>query len=1304
MDGLENFYRLNRESQPVIPQNNLEEEDEFFDCDVGSAALFHDVAPGEIESLLKGFSHQKCEQFIQNLTSEELEALEAEIIAEDSDLIPFIKKRKTSLVGKEEIPKKGKSDKAIKNPQLADSLFHKTTDALFKEVIGSIQKMDNHERKFFMGNLDSEQLELLKTELRTTDAAEASLEAIQDDLDRAVKNMNHKIAEGLVTPVKASLTLELTQMLALSQKIEATHELPLPKKLPKIEHAKSDGFNLVKFLRRFFTYYIVIRPSINKNISGIFKGIKPSEYRREFTSILDTSSHWIQQTKKRYPELRSLYSDAELQHIYRQQVIDKANQNLKSAKLPILNQKDLRKFEIEQIFRTLHDDDYSLDYLEKSLFRIHSFEMPFENLADITITDENQRVLADTWNRVLSELYSNGQLDKVGCRRSRKEHLLQAECAAKFISAIEHIPDELKVIIDEDFNFLQNTVSMDKLNDLIISEQILYNNTIKLENLDLIAKQRIYQQTLIPLIKKELIPITNERHGYNIALILADESSFKEEAAKRLHQQLKEEELKHFSISELEYIVLSEIEHVSIQDFHFTSKQVDNLYLRRQRYDKADEGYKALNEAIKAYNSAKEVSDEQASYVLEQSIKDLDEKLLHIDNFSAIFENLTLEDSSIPLILPLYESLTTRLLSDECLYRINNAKSQTECQREILFISLAREGVEKLPLSEEDSERILKLFQDFELKIKNTKAMKLIALSSEELQVPWYEDLMFGDDVLHDLINNEFGHRVDVSKKVMEKLFHLERTLYKIYEGLEITDSEQQQLLKNLKQISQIVELPKFLAKYKVRPSKVALEEYIPSFLKRFIPDLNKKNLLIPAGIREDTLDLVSHYTNLIKQQKSLQKILPKAKTLLKQYHNDPSKITPKHQLTYRELAKLTKIYRLQDNLDPYIDQIGLKNDKHFTQYRKDAEEARKVYEELMSILKPDFASHYKDGDLVGFSGHLKESWTGRPLEMTQRPLKHLLDHGLTHGAKLYHANDDQINFSHINAKYINNEVNLFDIATSEMWRINITSLIPPSSTPILARIYGIEWGREIQKLYHEAEKKIHSHLEQIIEEQEPLEINDAFFQVEAGLADYPRLANLLGFFGDQKIKGHLGEEEQDFTSYYEAFLSGEIINQIQICSEFATTSTLAALIDVNKGLAKRIIDKDPNLSGHRILKELQEKGVRLDSDVIEYLADEEDWDPETTPRGKRYFGSEREKTKVAESKLRKILKKVGYPADRIELVIRVNNDEIFDLPYDKRERMQAIHPGRMISLLEKKKCVSKVERPPAFKTLIKEK
>ena len=45
---------------------------------------------------------------------------------------------------------------------------------------------------------------------------------------------------------------------------------------------------------------------------------------------------------------------------------------------------------------------------------------------------------------------------------------------------------------------------------------------------------------------------------------------------------------------------------------------------------------------------------------------------------------------------------------------------------------------------------------------------------------------------------------------------------------------------------------------------------------------------------------------------------------------------------------------------------------------------------------------------------------------------------------------------------------------------------------------------------------------------------------------------------------------------------------------------------------------------------------------------------------------------------------------------------EVFEMPYSKKEKLKAVHPGRMIDLLKKKNCIQRIKQPKIMQSILK--
>jgi hypothetical protein len=214
----------------------------------------------------------------------------------------------------------------------------------------------------------------------------------------------------------------------------------------------------------------------------------------------------------------------------------------------------------------------------------------------------------------------------------------------------------------------------------------------------------------------------------------------------------------------------------------------------------------------------------------------------------------------------------------------------------------------------------------------------------------------------------------------------------------------------------------------------------------------------------------------------------------------------------------------------------------------------------------------------------------------------------------------------------------------------------------VLKEIYGDQWNEKLNLAYQKIEKRLHMNLG----EKEPDIRNSREKRIYSALSDYPKLFGILGF-----DVGHQGEAI-DPSLLHQPFFGKAELEKLQICSEFASRSTAATMIELNKQLSKKI-------NGHfkyqmdliAIITKLKKLGKTVPKEVEEYV---------------------KSKDPKQEQALNDFLESQGYSPEQMALIIRLHKEEVFDLPYSKNERFETIHPGRMVELL--RPCLQKEDLP----------
>lgn len=1062
-------------------------------------------------------------------------------------------------------------------------------------------------------------------------------------------------------------------------------------------------------IQRFLSYQLLINRSLKREINNQLKDVNPEDLRKQFVSFLESGTVWTADFKEKHTLLKKLYSEEELMFLYEKHLEAKTNEQLRLAKLPPLSQSEIKKFKIDQTLNYLGYPNYPTALLEKELYRLQSGEIPLIKLRNIKTTPANRKILAKTWERILAETYSHGRLNKVGADVSHKERLIRAENAAKFLEAVQNIPPDLLPLIQETKDKLLQNVSLPKLQTLIIEDKTFYDSSVSLNDPKLIKKQKIYLDKIKPQIDKVLNEALqdSEKDAAQIAFLLSETGHHLPRFLARL--KLSSEEAKLFENDELTELYYNKIEKIAISEYYLTSLQIEKLRHHRNQLLNVDKARNSLKSVLLKYmNELSDIFDDHTKSKKEsiQSIKNLrnayikqiSDSTSSLDYFPRVFDGLEISKTSAPLAEEAFYRFTENLLNEDRLYTINNSNDTSVIKREIELILHAEEKLYNSPtFSEPAVIRISTLLTQFQNSVTNEEAKEYFILSSSDLAIPQDCQLYLGKDVTKAVLEEGFQHPSKIPKTVIADLITLthELSFAKFKDTPDIPEEHKKEIVDVLNKLSNTPRITAILGKFVEPTGDDFLEELIPTILRTYIfPPKKEYYNKIPAGVTQETINLVMAYTDMLKKYKSLSTPLNKAEKLLSTYSDDPKKITKNDQLTYRELSKLSKLSRLsrptysgEITLVRRLQNLGIHTQPSLKDCLENIERAVQIAEKLDNILIPAYAKQCKDGDIFAYVSKKKEAWIGRPLDLQseEKWTAFITDYGLTHGMKTYH-DGNKIVISHIYGEYQTDDLGLYHMAISDMWRLNVRPLISPLMAEELEKSLGSEYADSIQNLYQQVENQVH----QNIEKKFKTLANDNLRRVTAGLADFRFIINLFGGVRGNKILGHEDIYEQDFSAIHKQFLKGGAKNDTQICSEFVSKSTLAALMEVNKRLAKTLLEQYTELSFANIRAQLEENGITLDDNTEDYL------------KGVRYFGPSRKITTDTERKLKRTLTSLGYSKNEIELIFRMNNQEILDLPYDRKERMMGIHPGRMISLLEKRKCVTKIDAPPEFKALIK--
>ena len=622
-------------------------------------------------------------------------------------------------------------------------------------------------------------------------------------------------------------------------------------------------------------------------------------------------------------------------------------------------------------------------------------------------------------------------------------------------------------------------------------------------------------------------------------------------------------------------------------------------------------------------------------------------------------------------------------------------------------------------------EKIIKDFFYNELEIKIKKNFNLLPsqihalrqfrlnkdLNSKQTNESLNE-LLYNDEIIS-AVREEGPSGINAGRSA--NLMFVTKLLNKIFLKIELSELEKEKIYEIMQDIKTDKTLAKIIKKMFVKNNEIEdlidLPPFLSGIINRLRPgkanEIDKKNKI--DGVMKHALSFVNDYFKTIEyviESESILNINKKLERLLEKYRNQRESILPEDRLTIAEIGVLGRfLYHFDrknlgefSGLDSYekLGLIGVGKEAH-----QDSDDeliklmpvyykVKNNMEAFNTIILHAADEYYHDGDLLAIQADKQVKWNNKPLDLQNR-MTSLVSNKLLHGAKIFHDDKKKLRLSEVIRNYSQDEMKLRDYLISDIWKIDITSMIDPTLHFQLQQIYGEGWKDIINEKYRKIEKALHSHLGK-----KNKNINNNFTRLlNAGLAHYTGIAHFLGRETEGRYDSKPIEFEEIHNDFFHGiekssgiFLGNSYIvqtNTVQFCSEFASRATLAAMLQLNKQLSKeinehRLIFSEPS----SIIALLESKNIPISDKMREYFLSKNN-----------LKGNELIKKDI------KTLKSAGYSKNEINLIVRVKNQEIFDLPYKRNERFETMHPGRMVEILLKKGCLIQQEPPKEVSDLV---
>ncbi|MBA2728854.1 MAG: hypothetical protein H0U49_11870 [Parachlamydiaceae bacterium] len=1077
-----------------------------------------------------------------------------------------------------------------------------------------------------------------------------------------------------------------------SRNIEPTEGIET-NKVGKTKNEKSSGITgAFKAVIQYFTFHFVILPT-TKNIVKEFIANKDSQ---QLSKVYVTQSSEIlfkihQSLNEKEDSNSSLFDDETIAKIVNDTFLSEVNRQLTNQKEPKWDDKKLKELEIS---RTIHDFKINPSKIIKDhqLSKINPLEIPFTQLATIPLNNQNMDALVDLWKSALGNLFVKGKLGTLNLEKDRRGVIIQTQYATQYLHAYNFLPVEIRVSLNEFLSDMHKSNQLNKITNFVLQHSLQTTSIIfgdeALERMQ--SERKVYYEKILPSIRG----VINNNSGADMPKLLRMYAQIEgkekniETLAHNIYKELLPEHKAMFEEKRLQELIVNEIECGLVLDYHLTSNQINNLVEHKQKLTQLQED--ANIDKLKNATSILEVYD----------LLKLDEKTLP-SHFSVegAGKFSPLDDFS--------RQLTVQALKvgEKRIFRLKSRPPK---------VPFSSEQIKKNEINERLIKDELKIGKEYVENLKQRNIAQHKANSAYRKGNEYLDRLLFGNEAMEDVANGEnstlFSPEDQLSLMKLHSLLNKNKSnkiLIDEKRENEISPISAEETNETYEFIERAVNDPKFinvLKSFSSAPAAMdadAIVSYLPSFLhgiaRRVAPNQPKPIInKIPAGISNETINFLLEYSNKVyklnKTNADLVKVHEKADKILYKYENH-FPVDPKDRLTLKDLGMLSALVRLNSdsliktkdyNFIGGLKELGLhKKNPELVNFDRKIEKSNAILNRLKPIVRSAIDLHYNPGDIFAYNILKKEKWQNKPAELNQK-MTAMVAGNYLHGGKLY-RDDGIIKSSHLMGDVWNRDFELYDMSISDIYAMDLAPLVPQSLKQTMQILLGDHWDVELNSRYRKIENELQ--IEAKKTEKFSLLENDSERRNLAGIANY---ADVINVFNALPVQGHERLNVRDLRKLHKKFFEkAQIKEEKQICSEFVSKITAASIMELNMRLSEIILEKwGVRYDNNKILKSLKLRGVKISDEAFAYA------------KGERLFGENHHITVNAEKQWKKILKNNGYSPVEVDLAIRVGNKEILDLPYSKKERFKAIHPGRMVTLLVDKKCAIKKNLPPELNIL----
>ncbi len=201
----------------------------------------------------------------------------------------------------------------------------------------------------------------------------------------------------------------------------------------------------------------------------------------------------------------------------------------------------------------------------------------------------------------------------------------------------------------------------------------------------------------------------------------------------------------------------------------------------------------------------------------------------------------------------------------------------------------------------------------------------------------------------------------------------------------------------------------------------------------------------------------------------------------------------------------------------------------------------------------------YKNGDIVMYDIKLENQFKNiKEFTKEQKGIWYFLGSKYAHAAQINISNGQAPKLSHVYGQYESDIIKFQQAMFSDVYRFDASKLLTKEGIEKAKEAFGENWEEEVNKIYQKSQQEVYeTGLNSGFNNLE----NSSQKRLQSGKANLP-------------FYGHKTKEEQDFKELSEKFYQrdgAEVDDNIMICSEFVTRSTISSLVKSNEELSKEL-------------------------------------------------------------------------------------------------------------------------------------